>query len=91
MSKVLALDKSNRDRRPTKKKRRTCQLIETPPKPEWFVITRERGRDGLVLRFPRPGYSAQIRPFGTVRWPCGTRCHGQFMWMAESMHNEAET
>lgn len=34
-----------------KAKRERIALIETPPKPDWFVKTRERGRTVWYLRF----------------------------------------
>ena len=36
---------------PNKKKREQIVVIETPPKPDWFVRTRERGRTVWYLRF----------------------------------------
>ena len=38
-----------------KKKRERIVLIETPPKPEWFVSTREGGRTVWYLRFTVTG------------------------------------
>ncbi len=40
---------------PSKKKRELIQLIETPPKSEWFVHTREHGRMVWYLRFAVTG------------------------------------
>jgi hypothetical protein len=36
---------------PSKKKREQINCIETPPNPDWFVRTRERGRTVWYLRF----------------------------------------
>ena len=40
---------------PNKKKRERIVLIETPPKPEWFVKTREHGRTVWYLRLTVTG------------------------------------
>ena len=40
---------------PSKKQRERIQFIETLPKPEWFVSTRERGRKVWYLRFTITG------------------------------------
>ena len=58
MATELAIVKEDMTERKTKKRER-IQLIETPPKQEWFVKTRERGRIVWYLRlivtgmFPR--------------------------------------
>lgn len=38
-----------------KKQRERIELIEMPPKPDWFVSTRERGRTVWYLRFTITG------------------------------------
>jgi hypothetical protein len=40
---------------PNKKERERITQIETPPKPEWFVRTREHGREVWYLRFIMTG------------------------------------
>ena len=40
---------------PKKATRERIMLIETPPKPEWFVKTREHGRTVWYLRFVMTG------------------------------------
>jgi hypothetical protein len=47
---------------PKKKQRERLVIIETPPKPDWFVSTRERGRTVWYLRLTITG--AHPRRFG---------------------------
>lgn len=57
MSKVLALTTApeGRTTEPSKKKRERIDWIETLPKPEWFVSTREQGRTVWYLRLTVTG------------------------------------
>jgi hypothetical protein len=64
MATKLALTRGSKGRttEPKKKTRELIQLIETPPKSEWFVHTREHGRMVWYLRFAVTGML--LRRFG---------------------------
>lgn len=69
MSKVLALTTVPKEpaTAPSKKKRERIQLIETSPKPEWFVqTTLKTGRRVWFLRFQVTGIVPRLYgPFNT--------------------------
>lgn len=51
---------------PSKKKREQINCIETPPNPDWFVRTRERGRPVWYLRFRVTGLlPRRVGPFAS--------------------------
>lgn len=66
MSKALALTSVPQAPTTEKKKRERLVLIETPPKPEWFVKTREQGRTVWYLRFRVTGmHPRRFGPYAT--------------------------
>jgi len=68
MSRALALTAvpKGSTAEPSKKKRECLVNIETPPKPEWFVRTREQGRWVWYLRLRLTGlFPRRFGPFRT--------------------------
>lgn len=64
MSKALALTSVPKAPTKEKKKRERLVNIETPPKPEWFVRTREQGRTVWYLRLRMTGmFPRRYGPF----------------------------
>lgn len=64
MAKALALTTVPKEPTTEKKKRERLVNIETPPKPEWFVRTREQGRIVWYLRLRLTGmFPRRFGPF----------------------------
>ena len=64
MAKALKLTTVPQGPKPSKKECERIQLIETPPKPEWFVKTVEKGRTVWYLRFTMTGmFPRRFGPF----------------------------